>query len=151
MLWLYFHDWFLNLYEVISKFCDLGGRSYLEQKWSPGLYWPYTSWPPGSKNLRATLLVITNHLLHTGIIFQKKIHWYFYIMEYKDYRPWIYPSSIKFSWILKVNAFKSYGSTVNISKCIKTSERYFFPLLWRSVVSIPPLKVYIIFFLRGIQ
>ena len=57
MLWLYFHDWFLNLYEVIAKFCDLGGRSYLEQKCSPGLYWPNTGWPPESKNLRATLML----------------------------------------------------------------------------------------------
>ena len=56
MLWLYFHDWFLKLPEVISKFCDLGGRSYLDQKCSPGLYWPHIGWPPGSKNLRATLL-----------------------------------------------------------------------------------------------
>ena len=45
MLWLYFHDWFLKLYRVIAKFCDLGGHSYLVQKCSPGLYWPKTGWP----------------------------------------------------------------------------------------------------------
>ena len=58
MLWLYFHDWCLKLPEVIAKFCDLGGRFYLDQKCSPGLYWPHIGWAPGSKNLRATLLPI---------------------------------------------------------------------------------------------
>ena len=55
-LLLYFYDWFLKLYKVIAKFCDLGGRSYLDQKCSPGLYRPNTGWAPWSKNLRATLV-----------------------------------------------------------------------------------------------
>ena len=40
MLWLYLHDWFLKLYEVISKLCDLGGCSYLDNKCSPSLCLP---------------------------------------------------------------------------------------------------------------
>ena len=40
MPWLYFHDWFLKLYEVISKLCDLGGCSYLDNKCSPSLCLP---------------------------------------------------------------------------------------------------------------
>ena len=40
MPWLYFHDWFLKLYEVISKLCDLGGCSYLDNKCSPCLCLP---------------------------------------------------------------------------------------------------------------
>ena len=43
MLWLYLHDWFLKLYEVISKLCDLGGCSYLDFKCSPSLCLP-TIW-----------------------------------------------------------------------------------------------------------
>ena len=34
MLWLYFHDWFLILYEALAKLCDLGGHSYLDKKCS---------------------------------------------------------------------------------------------------------------------
>ena len=31
MLWLYFYDWFLKLYEARAKFCYLGGQSFLDQ------------------------------------------------------------------------------------------------------------------------
>ena len=40
MHWLYFHDWFLKLYEASAKLCDLGGRSYLDKKCSPCLCLP---------------------------------------------------------------------------------------------------------------
>ena len=34
MLWLYFHGFFLKLYEDLAKLCDLGGHSYLDKKCS---------------------------------------------------------------------------------------------------------------------
>ena len=40
MLWLYLHDWFLKLYEVIFKLCDFGACSYLDNKCSPSLCLP---------------------------------------------------------------------------------------------------------------
>ena len=40
ILWLYFHVWFLKLYEARAKFCDLGGHSYLDKKCSQSLCLP---------------------------------------------------------------------------------------------------------------
>ncbi len=40
MLWLYIQGWIMKLYKVISKLCNLGGRSYLDKKCSPCLGLP---------------------------------------------------------------------------------------------------------------